>query len=201
VLARLFDVLFPTRCVGCDRIGATFCEACRPRPEAARRTYGARGLPIDAAGRYAGVLRSAILLYKRGRRDAGDALSALLADRVASALPPNCVLVPVPTTRSRRGARGFDQSVRLARALGARTDTPVLLALAQVAGDAQRGRTRARRLAARGRFACIAPNVIAGARVVLVDDVMTTGATLEDCVGALERSGAKVTAAVVLAYA
>jgi ComF family protein len=201
VLARLFDILFPTRCVGCRRTGATFCDACRPRPEAARRVYGARGLPIDAAGRYAGVLRSAILLYKRGRRDAGDALSALLADRVAASLPPDCILVPVPTTRVRSDVRGFDQSVRLARALGARTDTPVLLALAQVAGDAQRGRSRARRLAARGRFACIAREVIAGARVVLVDDVMTTGATLEDCANALDRCGARVVAAVVLAYA
>jgi predicted amidophosphoribosyltransferase len=201
VLARLFDVLFPTRCVGCDRIGATFCEACRPRPEAARRRYGARGLPIEAAGRYAGVLRSAILLYKRGRRDAGDALAALLADRVAASLSANCVLVPVPTTRQRQGERGFDQGVRLARALGARTGVPVLIALAQVAGDAQRGRTRARRLAARGRFACIARNVIADATVVLVDDVMTTGATLEDCASALERAGATVELAVVLAYA
>jgi len=201
VLARILDVLFPSRCVGCGLTGATFCDACRPRPEAARRVYGAHGLAIDAAGRYAGVLRSAILLYKRGRRDAGDALSALLADRVAASLPANCVLVPVPTTRHRRGERGFDQGVRLARALGMRTGAPVLLALAQVAGDAQRGRTRARRLAARGRFACIAPNVIAGARVVLVDDVMTTGATLEDCAKALELSGARVAAAVVLAYA
>ncbi len=201
MFARLFDVLFPTRCVGCGRIGATFCDACRPCPEAARRIYGANGLAIDAAGRYAGVLRSAILLYKRGRRDAGDALSALLADRVAESLPRNCVLVPVPTTRSRRGERGFDQSVRLARGLGMRTDTPVLLALEQVAGDAQRGRTRARRLAARGRFACIARELIGGARVVLVDDVMTTGATLEDCAREVARHGGVVAGAVVVAYA
>ncbi len=163
--------------------------------------YGARGLAIDAAGRYAGVLRSAILLYKRGRRDAGDALAALLADRVAASLSANCVLVPVPTTRQRQGERGFDQGVRLARALGARTGVPVLIALEQVAGDAQRGRTRARRLAARGRFACIARKVIADATVVLVDDVMTTGATLEDCASTLERAGATVELAVVLAYA
>jgi len=201
VLARLFDVLFPNRCVGCGRTGATFCDACRPRPEAARRVYGARGLAIDAAGRYAGVLRSAILLYKRGRRDAGDALSALLADRVADSLPTNCVLVPVPTTHRRRGERGFDQGVRLARALGARTGAPVLLALAQVAGDAQRGRTRRARLAARDRFACVAPDLIAGASVVLVDDVMTTGTTLQDCANVLDRCGAHVAAAVVLAYA
>ena len=199
VLGRILDALFPSRCVGCGRTGAVFCRSCRPQAAAARRLHAGR-LPVAAAGRYAGVLRRAILLFKRGRRDAGDALAALLAERVGPALPAAAVLVQVPTTGGRRRARGFDQSVRLARELGARTDRPVLLALAQVAGDAQRGRSRDARLAARGRFACAAPELVAGARVVLVDDVMTTGATLRDCAAALAACGAIVDAAVVLAY-
>jgi ComF family protein len=158
-------------------------------------------LAILAAGRYAGVLRRAILLYKRGRRDAGDALAALLADRLAELLPRAAVLVPVPTSPRRRRARGFDQSVRLARELGVHSGLPVILALAQVAGDAQRGRSRGARLAARGRFECTAAALVAGMRVVLVDDVVTTGATLRDCAATLERCGAFVESAAVLAYA
>jgi ComF family protein len=199
LFSRAFDALFPSRCIGCGRTGGVFCAACRPQPAAARRLDGP--LPVAAAGRYAGVLRQAILLYKRGRRDAGDALADLVAERFASFLPRGTILVPVPTTPRRRRARGFDQSVRLARALGARTDLPVLLALAQVAGDAQRGRSRAARLSARDRFACTAPDLVAGARLVLVDDVMTTGATLRDCADALARCGAVVEAAIVVAYA
>ena len=200
LFAVLLDAFFPSRCVGCSRIGGVFCAACRPQPAASRRLR-AGSLRVAAAGRYAGVLRRAILLYKRGRRDAGDALALLLADRVAGALPAGAVLVPVPTTGRRRRARGFDQSVRLARALGERSGLPVVLALAQTAGDAQRGRSRGSRLAARGRFTCAAPELVAGARIVLVDDVLTTGATLDDCRATLERCGAIVPEAVVLAYA
>ncbi len=201
MFARLFDALFPGRCVGCGRAGTVLCDACRPRPEAARRTCGPGGLAIASAGRYAGVLRRVILLYKRGRRDAGDALSSLLAERTRGILAPHHVLVPVPTTRGRRSARGYDQSVRLARALGKHAGVPVLVALVQSAGDAQRGRSRSERLAARGRFSCVAPALVAGTRVVLVDDVVTTGATLADCAETMRRAGAVVDAAVVLARA
>jgi ComF family protein len=198
--SRLFDVMFPTRCVGCGRVGRIFCAGCRPQEAASRRlTLG--GLVVTAAGRYAGVLRRAILLYKRGRRDAGDALAALLADRVLATIPAGMLLVPVPTTHRRRRARGFDQSARLAAELGVRAGLPVLVALEQVAGDAQRGRSRSARLRARGRFACTSPDLIAGADIVLVDDVVTTGATLRDCAATLERHGATVREAVVLAYA
>jgi ComF family protein len=199
-LARLFRTLYPSRCVGCGRAGAIFCPACRPHPSTARDRR-AGDLVVSSAGRYAGVLRRAILLYKRGRRDAGDELAALAAERLGARVASGVLLVPVPTTGRRRRRRGFDQGVRLARGIGLRLDRPVLLALAQVAGDAQRGRSRSARLDARGRFRCVAPNLLAGARIVLVDDVMTTGATLLDCAAALERGGAVVVGALVLAHA
>ncbi len=198
--ARLFRTLYPARCVGCGRAGAIFCPGCRPHPSAIRDRY-AGDLVVSAAGRYAGVLRRAILLYKRGRRDAGDELAALAAERLGARVASGVLLVPVPTTGRRRRRRGFDQGIRLARGIGLRLDRPVVLALAQVAGDAQRGRSRRERVAARGRFRCVAPHLLAGARIVLVDDVMTTGATLRDCAAALEREGAFVVGALVLAHA
>ncbi len=199
-LARLFRTLYPSRCVGCDRAGAIFCPACRPHPSAVRDRR-AGDLVVSAAGRYAGVLRRAILLYKRGRRDAGDELAALAAERLGARVASGVLLVPVPTTGRRRRKRGFDQGVRLARGIGSRLDRPVLLALAQVAGDEQRGRSRRARLDARNRFRCVAPHLLAGARIVLIDDVMTTGATLRDCAATLERGGALVVGALVLAHA
>ncbi len=199
-VARALDGLFPPVCPGCGRGGRGLCPACRPGAHEVRR------IPLDgfaafAAGRYVGPLRRAILVYKRGRRDAGEALGALLAERFAASLPAQALLVPIPTVARRRRLRGFDQSVRLARALGDATGLPVLLALRQVGGDAQRGRSRAERLRARGRFRCEAPALVAGATIVLVDDVITTGATLSDAAIALAACDGVVCAAVVIAAA
>ena len=200
MLIAALDALFPRLCVGCERARAALCPDCRPLLREARALPIA-GLTVFAAGRYAGPLRRAILSFKRGRRDVGDALAALLGERAGS-LPRNAVLVPVPTTARRRAERGFDQSVLLARAIALRHDRAMLEALRQRAGDAQRGRSRAARLRASGRFVCAEGAArLAGATVVLVDDVVTTGATLADCARAVRAAGGAVATALVLAYA
>jgi ComF family protein len=201
LLSALFELLFPAACAGCGSNGAPLCEVCTGLLPATAYAAGAGRVPVLALGRYAGRLRRAILCYKRGRRDVGAALGRILAERVHERIPAHAVLVPVPAASPRRRERGFEQSALLARALAERCGRPVLLALRQTARDAQRGRTRAARLAARGRFACVAGELIEGAEVVLVDDVLTTGATLLDCERALAVCGAKVRLAVVLAFA
>jgi len=200
LVSTLLAALFPSACIGCHVPGPALCAACAPDPRSVRRLATSQ-FDVYAVGRYGGTLRRAVLAYKRGRRDAGDALAALLLERVMPFVPRDAILVPVPTHAARRRERGFDQSVRLARACGGASDLPVVVALRQVAGDGQRGRDRSARLRARGRFACVAPDIIAGASIVLLDDVLTTGATLRDCAATLAACGAQVTAAVVIAYA
>jgi ComF family protein len=191
------DLLFPSACVECDAVGSDLCAACFSPMLPVRFALG--DLRCVALAEYDGVLRRAILALKSGRRDVGDALGTLLGACVEPARVD--ALVPVPTTAARRRQRGFDQGELLARGAGRRAEVPVATLLRQSAGDGQRGRSRTQRLAAVGRFVCAAASVSEGARVLLVDDVATTGATLHDCAQALRRAGLWVSGAVVVARA
>jgi competence protein ComFC len=138
---------------------------------------------------------------KGGRRDVGEQLGIALARLLADRFDHGVALVPIPTTARRRRARGFDQSRLLASAAAGLLRARVFDALEQTAGDAQHGRSRVQRLAASGRFRVRSAAVLQGARVVLVDDVATTGATVRDAAETLERAGARVLGAAVLARA
>jgi len=193
-------MFFPSACAGCGAAGSVLCPACVAACRAPVRLRTG-SLDVTAAGRYEGPLRSAILAYKRGRRDAGEILADLLGECVRERLGAQTVLVPVPTAAARRRERGFDQGVRLAQRLAAGAGCPLVLALRRRDGGAQRGRSRAGRLRACGHFACVAPRLVEGTEILLVDDVVTTGATLLDCADTLRACGARVRGAVVLAYA
>jgi ComF family protein len=200
MLSRFLDILFPSRCGACLAAGSALCPACIGafgKPAAFR----CGRVPCRALGSYSGPLRSAVLAMKRGRRDIGERFGLLLASSLADAFERGSLLVPIRTTAARRRLRGFDQSALLASAAARHLGIPVLDVLEQTAGDAQHGRSRAQRLAATQRFRVRSASLLQGARVVLVDDVATTGTTLRDAAETLERAGARVLGAVVVARA
>ncbi len=94
----------------------------------------------------------------------------------------------------------MDNVVALAGHAARRSGATVAAVLRRTGSDAQRGRTREARLAAQGRFICDA-SLLQSRRVVLVDDVCTTGATLEDCASIIRAAGGMVEEAVVVALA
>ena len=196
----MLDALFPAACLGCGEPGTAFCGACHPPPRGAAWS-SAGELPVAALGPYEGALRRAVLELKSGRRDVAALLAMLLAERWGACLGPQTVLVPIPTTGARRRARGFDQAALLARTLGERTGRPVAAVLRRRGHRVQQGRSREERLRSQGRFCCVRQTDLAGCTVVLVDDVVTTGATLRDAAAALRRAGVTVAAAVVVARA
>jgi len=197
-LSTILDTLFPAVCAGCDNGDGALCARCTPNGRTIQR-FSLGSLPVAALGPYDGSLRRAILAFKRGRRDVGLVLAEALARHLASILATGCVLVPVPTTAARRAERGFDQAALLAREACRLTGLGGLDILRQTAGDAQRGRSRRARLGARGRFRCSGGDLVDGVRVVLIDDVTTTGATLRDCSAVLTAAGARVAGALVVA--
>lgn len=190
-----------------------FCSSCRTpflnrfpldfEGRCALCRSGLRG--FDAAycfGSYEGVLRQLIHLYKYGRI---RTLARPLADLAMNAFPREerlDAIVPVPLHWRRRWQRGFNQSALLARALSRRTGIPLLDALVRArptaaqAGLSNTGRRqnvagafRLRR-GADHRFPWSASLPTRGRRVLLIDDVMTTGSTAAACATALKRAGA-----------
>jgi len=192
----LLGFVFPRACIGCDRDDVLLCPRCA-RDAGEPDTSRLGGLRVRSCVPYAGAVRAAINDFKHGRRAYARDLAAILIPFVDA----NMTLIPVPTTRRRRAERGFDQTVILARFLQRECGAGVAELLGREGTGAQQGRSRAERLAASGRFCVRRKPAASRARFVLFDDVRTTGATLVDAAGTLERSGVRVCEALTLAWA
>jgi predicted amidophosphoribosyltransferase len=228
VLARAgadaLALVLPVDCAGCGEPDRAVCRACRDAlaPAVARRELGgARGLPVHAGVPYRGVARRAILACKDGgRTDAVGALAPALAAAIAAALDEvgaaagrgaaPLVLCPVPSSRAAVRRRGVAPVELLLRAAVRRPREPPparppvarLLragpgrrAAQKTLGAAERAASVAGSLAVPARLAAR----LDGRRVVLVDDVVTTGATLLEAARALRAAGADPVAAAALA--
>lgn len=148
-----------------------------------------------AAGVYDGALKDFIYALKfRGRRELAEGIGVLMA-RVAArekAMRGSQLLVPVPLHPKRLAERGYNQAELLARMVGSCLGLPVRTALVRsiLTGEQNKLGRRDRRDNLRGVFVVPHPLEVAGKRVLLVDDVITTGATANECSRALLRAGA-----------
>jgi ComF family protein len=149
------------------------------------------------------VVRTAIhdLKYRRARVRASF-LSSLIAQAVEARPLQLDLLLPVPLSARRQRERGFNQTEQIANALGRHLAVPV------DSGNLRRTRHTApqvgktaeqRRMNLEGAFICTAPARVAGRRVGVVDDVMTTGATLRACADELRAAGASRVFGLVVA--
>lgn len=208
----LLDLLFPPRCVACRRVGEWFCASCCASIEKIQPPLCERcGRPllhppcsycqkhplqidgIRAVAFFEGNLREAIHAFKYdARTELAPIFGNLLSDYLAAQRLPVDAVVAVPLHPTRERARGYNQSLLLARALAAQQYLPVWedaltrerATRPQVELDAAERRTNVQ-----DAFAATAR--VAGARLLLIDDVCTTGATMEACSVVLKQRGAK----------
>jgi ComF family protein len=222
VARALLELVYPPRCAACaapvraEPFCATCADAVDPVPPGCGRCGlpgpddpcgGCRAAPpafdgVRAGGLFGGPLADAIHAFKYGGRPAlARPLGAWLATRVA--LPPGALVVSVPLGRRRRIERGYDQAALLADALaraagGVRRGRGAIRRTRET--PPQVGRSRADRAAnVAGAFA--AEPTVQGRDVVIVDDVVTTGATAGAASEALRQAGARSILVVALARA
>ena len=195
-------------------IAEYYCATCRtpfvspwPLDESGQCALCRQGLTgFDAVysyGSYEGALRKLIHLFKF---DKVQPLAKPLGRLMAQAIPLERqfdLIVPMPLHWRRRWSRGFNQSRLLAQEISKRWHVPVRSAVRRVKlTPSQAGLTNAKRRAnVRGAFRVTNKETLRGARVLLIDDVLTTGATASACARALKRAGAASVALAAVARA
>jgi predicted amidophosphoribosyltransferase len=207
-LLDAWAVLSPISCAGCDADDRALCPACRAALTLdLQRGALADGTPVFSALRYAGPVRRSILAFKeQGRTDVARALARPLRQALATALEYRALqhaaeprttavqLTTVPSSRAAYRRRGYDPVALLVAKAGLH---PVRLLRHTRAHEAQKSlgqAERSRNLV--GSFAARHPRC----DCIVVDDIMTTGATLTEAIRAIRAAGGHVDAAVTLAF-
>jgi ComF family protein len=194
----------PARCAACDapvRSRVAFCRACAYTVERFVATHES----VTTAFVYGGAIAWAIARLKYERR---PEIAGPLSDLLWGAIEPQrtslsgAVIVPVPLHPSRLAERGFNQATLIACGIARRLGAPMCArALTRTRETATQAMLDRRMRAANVSGAFVAQNPFANRKVLLVDDVRTTGATLRACEHAIRSAGASQVESAVVAQA
>ena len=199
---KLLSLLFPPKCVLCQRVlpddQTDLCHSCRADTE--EFTKSSRKISFVAGWTslwyYSGEVRHSLLLYKfYGRRSYGSIYGRLLAMKLQE--KPLCeydLLTWVPVSRFRHWCRGYDQVELIAVSAGKELGTPAVPLLKKLRHTKPQSRlpdAARRRANVLGTYAVPDPSAVAGKRILLLDDIITTGATCSECARVLLTAGAK----------
>ena len=204
----LLDLFFPPKCAFCGKIGVhgvcSACEKTLPRMEHALREgagFGKCAVPL----RYDGVVRDSLLRFKfHGAQSAAEGYGALLAQCVAEELSGEFdVATYAPVSERRRKRRGYDQARLLAAETAKAWNIEPLTLLKKTRDNPPQSGLGApeRRGNVIGVYEAADAAHIQNARVLLIDDIITTGSTLAECVRVLRGAGAQSVVCACLASA
>jgi ComF family protein len=205
MLDTLISIIAPHLCCSCGRIGTLLCENCKydisleyfsgclvcgqsivgscaPCAQAYSRSW--------CVGERSGALRSIVDNYKFYNHYAAYRdLASLLSDCIGQ-LPPNCTIVPIPTVTSHIRQRGYDHTLLIAKDLAKRQGIPFATPLARHTSTKQRGQNRIQRQTQASQAFSVKGTLSKDTIYLIVDDVVTTGATLHYAAKALREAGA-----------
>lgn len=207
----LLELFFPTRCIVCrDFLGGgrpricAHCAETLPCTSAGGKSHGDFFSLCVSSVYYEKDMRQAILRYKfQGARVYAPAFGTLLASTIYENLQGQYDIISwVPLDRRRRHTRGYDQAELLARHAAKQLCQPCVPVLKKKRGvkpQSGTGSPERRRANIAGAYTVIDPAFVEGKRILLVDDIVTTGSTLSECAKTLLLAGAETICCATLA--
>lgn len=214
LFGRIIGILFPDQCIGCQKLNVLVCKhclACIPKTESLQQDF------IHPVFNYKSpVIKEVIwrLKYKNVRRlapvmgpDLYEKIIEVLSDDLSFSEKQPILLVDIPLHKSRLRERGYNQSELLVRSILACDTqktfiyTPGVLVRTRATKPQARSEKRSARLTnLKNAFVCEKPELVKGHTVVIIDDVTTTGATIEEACATLSRVKPRKIFAVALAH-
>lgn len=219
VLDLICGLIAPHLCVGCRFEGTLLCPECRVKListesacyscrkptenyQSCDECFQKTGLrAVHTATTYDNLAKE---LIWRLKFTGAIAAAAVMAESMTSRYTPprGTIVVPIPTATGRARQRGYDQAVELAKAYAVQSNAKYLHCLRRLGQKRQRGADRDdRKQQLLGMYRVVKANQLVNARLLLLDDVSTTGATLEAATTILLESGAQSVEAIVFAKA
>lgn len=202
ILKKIAALLFPPKCILCKKVlekdETDLCRHCRihaPTCPVSKQKLSFLDSWV-AIWHYEDSVRGSVLRYKfYGRRGYAHAYGRLLAMKLSQEYPEGFDIITwVPTGLFRRLRRGYDQAQLLAEAVGAELDMPPQPTLKKIRRTRTQSTIRSdahRRANVLGAYEAIDPKLLSGKRILLLDDVITTGSTAGECARVLLTVGAK----------
>jgi len=215
---QVLQIFAPFDCLGCQKEGALVCSECQthslpPQPRCCykclktvpgslcttcRQSTALRRVWVAVS--YEGVAAQLINRLKFSRTQAAGSIIAHIMSNQLPTFPEDTIVVHAPTASQRVRQRGYDQAQLIARELARFKALPYQPLLRRKGKTRQVGANRQERLQQlQSAYYCPRPELVRGVKVLLIDDVLTTGATIETAAKVLKRAGAKEVRAALFA--